>query len=171
MKHSLATLCPKFNSNRMVLQYTEHYYLPALALKQRLNGEKLESARQLAEWKRTVRTNWHAIAMVRLETDRGEEARMGDAIRVTTWLRLAPLLPQDLRIDAVFGRIGPDFEIADSKTATLQFEASEKDGACRFVGEIPCSPSGKMGFAVRVMPRHRDLANPHQTALVKIFEA
>ena len=171
MKLSLASLCPRFNSNRMVQQYAEHYYLPALALKKRLNGEHLEKAQQLAEWKQTVRANWHSIAMVRLDTDGGEEAHMGQTIGVTACLRLAPLLPQDLRIEAIYGRIGPDFEIADSRAATLQFEASEEDGTCRFVGEIPCSLSGKMGFAVRVMPRHRDLANPYQTALVKIFDA
>ncbi len=171
MKHSLATLCPRFNSNRMVKQYTEHYYLPALALKTRLNSESLEGAQRLAEWKKTVSSNWHVIAMTRLETDGSEEARMGETIRVTTWLHLAPLLPQDLRIEAVYGRIGPDFEIADSRSAILQFQASEEDGTCRFAGEIPCSRSGKLGFAVRVMPHHRDLANPHQTALVKIFES
>lgn len=171
MKNSLATLCPMFNSNRMVQQYTEHFYLPALAHKKRLNGDGLEPARQLAEWRRTVESNWGNVEMVRLEADRGDEARMGESISVTTWLQLAPLLPQDLRIEAVFGRIGPDFLITDAKMISLQFEASEEDGTCRFTGQIPCTSSGKMGFAVRVMPRHRDLANPYQTALVKIVEA
>jgi len=171
MKSSLANLCPKFNSNRMVQQYTEHYYLPALVHRKQLNGEKLETARQLAEWKQTVNSNWSKVKMIRLETDHGDDARMGDSIQVSAWLRLAPLLPQDLRIEAVYGRIGPDFEIADSSTVLLQFEANEEDGACRFKGEIPCTASGKMGFALRVMPRHRGLANPYQTALVEILEA
>jgi starch phosphorylase len=33
-------------------------------------------------------------------------------------------------------------------------------------GTIPCRSSGQHGFAIRVLPRHRDLANPFQTGLV-----
>ena len=35
-----------------------------------------------------------------------------------------------------------------------------------FQGTIPCRSSGQHGYAVRVLPRHADLANPFEPGLV-----
>ena len=35
-----------------------------------------------------------------------------------------------------------------------------------FTGTIPCRSSGQHGFAVRVLPRNGDLANPYEPGLV-----
>ncbi len=35
-----------------------------------------------------------------------------------------------------------------------------------FKGTIPCRSSGQHGYAVRVLPKHRDLANPFESGLI-----
>jgi len=40
------------------------------------------------------------------------------------------------------------------------------DNVWEFRGAIPCRSSGQHGFAVRVLPRHSDLANPYEPGLV-----
>jgi starch phosphorylase len=35
-----------------------------------------------------------------------------------------------------------------------------------FTGTIPCKSSGQYGYAVRVLPRHKDLSNPFEPGLV-----
>jgi len=44
------------------------------------------------------------------------------------------------------------------------------DGKYRFVGQIPCQASGRRGFAIRVLPSHEDLANPHELGLIRWAE-
>jgi starch phosphorylase len=43
---------------------------------------------------------------------------------------------------------------------------SAEGGRWVFSGTIACRSSGQHGFAVRVVPRHKDLANPFETGLV-----
>jgi starch phosphorylase len=171
MKQSLMELCPVFNSNRMVREYTERYYHPALEHCRKLNVETLETARQLADWRRTVVANWGQVSVASVETDGNGTARLGEAIGIKAWVRIAPLLPQDLRVEALYGRIGANFEIVDPEATVLQFQGSETDGSCRFEGEVPCVESGKIGFTIRVLPRHIHLSNPYQTALVKLADS
>ena len=40
------------------------------------------------------------------------------------------------------------------------------DGVSLFAGAIPCSISGRHGFALRIMPRHADLVEPYEPGLI-----
>jgi starch phosphorylase len=44
--------------------------------------------------------------------------------------------------------------------------AAPEGGAWLFSGTIPCRTSGQHGYAVRVLPRNADLANPYEPGLV-----
>ena len=50
MKDSIAILAPRFNTNRMVKQYVEDLYLPALHRTRRLGGDGLSGARAAATY-------------------------------------------------------------------------------------------------------------------------
>ncbi len=45
-------------------------------------------------------------------------------------------------------------------------DGNREGGAWQFTGVIPCRSSGQQGYAVRVLPRHPDLANPFEPNLV-----
>jgi len=69
MRSSMSRLTPTFSSNRMLLDYTERFYLPAVsAFRQR------RSACDLATWSSQVTSHWHEVRFgdvdVRLEADR-----------------------------------------------------------------------------------------------------
>jgi len=171
MKRSMMELCPVFNSNRMVRRYAEKYYLPALHQFDRLFADKLDGARRLADWKRTVADNWGALELVRFETDLGDETRVGTSGQVKAWVRLAPLLPQDISIEVVYGPIGADFQIREVGAVPMRHMATGEDRVAEFSGVVPCVSGGKMGFAIRILPRHRDLPNPYHMGLIETVES
>ena len=171
MKNSLRDLCPVFNSNRMVRHYTDRYYLPAQRHNESLSSDDRESAKQLAEWKKTVSHNWGGVNLIRFEADIPKETTVGTSGEVKAWLRLAPLLPQDIRIEVVYGPIGPDFEIQEAGTAPLKFDSTDGDNTALFRGSVPFVRGGKFGIAIRILPRHRDLPNRYQMGLVKIVDS
>ncbi len=171
MKKSMKELCPVFNSNRMVRQYTEKYYLRSLQQVRLLNADSLEPARRLAEWKQVVRANWSRIQVSRLEVDIGDRTLVGSTGSVRAWMDIAPLLPQDINIEVVYGRIDEDFEIQESGAVPMRYESTDEHNHSLFRGIIPCTTSGKIGFAIRILPRHRDLPNPYQMGLVRIVES
>lgn len=171
MKRSLSQLCPVFNSNRMVRQYTDRYYLPAQRQFSSIAGKDLSSAQRLADWKKTVRENWDGVSLVRFETDIPKETTVGTTGEVRAWLQLAPLLPQDICIEVVYGRIGVDFEIQEIGAVPLKFESAAEDNTSLFKGAVPFIRGGKFGVAIRILPRHRDLPNRYQMGLVKIVDS
>jgi starch phosphorylase len=171
MKRSLTNLCPFFNSNRMVRQYTEHFYIPAQNHFRGLFDNNLEGSRKLSEWRRIIHENWHKVELLRFDSQFPDESLVGQTGEVRACLMMAPLLPQDITIEVVYGRIGQNFNIVETGAVPMQLENVEDNKSCCFKGVVPCVSSGKMGFAIRVLPRHRDLPNPYQMGLVKIFGA
>jgi starch phosphorylase len=171
MKTSMKELCPTFNSNRMVRQYTEQYYLPARAHSERICRTDLDGARRLADWRRVVTENWGRLKLVGVEADLAEETVVGATGRVKAWLESAPLLPQDIAIEVVYGRIREDFQIQETGAVPMRYVSTDANNRNLFEGIVPCIMGGKMGFAIRILPRHRDLPNPYQMGLVRIFEA
>jgi len=170
MKKSLTELCPVFNSNRMVREYTERYYLPALAHQAQLKENDLDGARRLADWKGVITSNWGTVRLEKFDLDMPGEVRVGDTGDIRAWLSLAPLLPQDIAIEVVFGRIGTDFTIQEEGAVPMQYVSTGENNLSLFEGVVPCLSSGKLGFAIRILPRHRDLPNPYQMGLVHIIE-
>ena len=74
MRASMATLTPRFSTNRVVREYTERYYLPAAAAYRRRAADGAAVARRLLAWQRHVAEHWQEarLGMVRVETREGE---------------------------------------------------------------------------------------------------
>jgi len=171
MKRSMSKLCPVFNSNRMVRQYTERYYIAALRHYRRLSDDGITGARKLAEWKSFLAQHWNNISLAHMEADVGDETLVGSAWEIRAWVRLAPILPQDVSIEVMHGRIGLDFSIEEETAVPMRYVSTDENNVCLFRGIVPCVHGGKHGFAMRILPWHRDLANPYQTGLIKVIEA
>lgn len=168
MKKSLKTLPPIFNTNRMVRQYAERYYLPAVVHYSRMSADGYQGLKELAAWKQSVSRNWYPIHLQRIDADLGADVLVGATGNVMAWVELGALNPQDVTVEVVYGRIAADFQIEEAGAVPMVFDSL--DGAASlFKGVVPCIRSGKFGFALRVLPRHPDLANPYQTGLIKVF--
>ena len=56
MMSSISSLCPQFNTNRMIREYTERFYLPAHADHQSLIADGAALAKSHAAWKKRIRS-------------------------------------------------------------------------------------------------------------------
>jgi starch phosphorylase len=76
MRESMATLAPRFSTNRVVREYTEHYYLPAAAAYRERAADKGNRARQLLAWQQHIAEHWHdaRFGAVSVETRDDEHA-------------------------------------------------------------------------------------------------
>ena len=61
MRASMATLTPRFFTNRMVREYTERHYLPMAQAWRRRTADGLALAREIRAWKATMRRHWSGI--------------------------------------------------------------------------------------------------------------
>jgi starch phosphorylase len=58
-------------------------------------------------------------------------------------------------------------EIPSPRTVTMSHNGPPREGnTWVFQGAIPCRSSGQHGYAVRILPKNADLANPYEPGLV-----
>ena len=57
-------------------------------------------------------------------------------------------------------------DIPQPSTVPMSHNGAHEGSAWVYSGTIPCRASGQHGYAVRVLPRNPDLANPFETGLI-----
>ena len=165
MKRSIMTVAPVFNTNRMVQQYAEKFYLPAAARHAELSASDAAGGKTLADWLGRVSGRWDGVKVENVTTETNGHVQVGGDYRVTAEIDLGELTSDDVRVDLYYGHVDAGGQIAAARTAPMTF-SSNGDGRHRFVGAIPCTDSGQHGFAVRVLPNHDHLPRTFEPGLI-----
>jgi starch phosphorylase len=167
MKRSMSTLCPVFNTGRMVSEYLTICYLPSAQRFERLTADGLKKARQLAEWRRHLTRDWGQVKVLNVESGAADPMHVGGKLEVKAKVNLGGLSPDDVQVQLFHGLVDSLGEIPRPGTVAMSTNGAPKEGSTwLFSGTIPCRSSGQHGFAVRVLPRHGDLGNPYEPGLV-----
>jgi glycogen phosphorylase len=166
IKASMRTVIPEFNTNRMVEDYCERFYLPAAIQWQLLSANQMTEAKKLAAWKERLATLWPQVAVVSVAAEVAREFMVGEMVPVQARVRLGELSPDEVVVEAVTGPLSSKGEIVEGVPHRL--ELVEPGEAAVFRGMLPCASSGRHGFSIRVLPFARGLgANPFETRLIR----
>jgi starch phosphorylase len=166
MKKSLRLLCPTFSTNRMLWEYSERYYLPAAKYYAQMTGDKMERAKQLAQWKQFMRQHWGEVRIEKVEAARDSTRRVGEGHELTALVRLGSIQPKDVSVEIYYGPLNAERQIVQPHTAAMSLAGAAGAGVHRYTGVIPCERSGLHGFTVRVLPAHPDINHSMSTGLI-----
>ncbi len=166
MKSSMRALCPRFNANRMIREYTERFYLPAIADCDKLNSNQETLAAYVA-WKEHIRSNWDEMVILKVETQSGPRVTVGQSVDVTATINLGALVPRDVRVELYFGKIDNSDQVIDATSIPLSEVKDLGDGTHAFSGTTTRKRSGRFGYTVRVLPAHHSMAHPWEMRLVR----
>jgi len=166
MKSAMGELCPVFNTNRMVHEYTLSAYRPVRERREQLEADGCRRARDLARWCERVRQSWREVQVVRVETALPAETHVGAEIEVRAWVRTGSLVASDLSVQVYLGRVDENREIVGATSIPMAPEGEPGSEGLLFKVSIPCPTSGTHGLTVRVLPHHEDLSHPHDTGLI-----
>jgi starch phosphorylase len=154
MKNSMRTVNAEFNTNRMVEEYTQRFYVPCMEQSHRLLGDGGKDARELATWRDTVRKRWSGVEVLELDAEDQEAQPMGSRFPVRAVLAMGDLKADDVLVEIYHGLLDTHGNIIDGETETMTPAGDPEGGKVTYVGEIPCRRSGQRGFTVRVTPRN-----------------
>ncbi len=166
MKASMASVCPEFNTDRMVHEYAKRFYHPCAYRWQILSENDFAKAKELASWKAYIKEHWQSIRIYNVEMEETSEITVGSQIGVTAHVHLNALKPDDVAVEIYQGLVDPQGNIVDAKIVLMNGTADNGDGNYTFEGKLPCNGSGLHGYSVRILPRHKDLSDPHELGLV-----
>lgn len=161
MKSSIANLCPRFNTNRMIREYTERFYLAAHAEHQLLLADGAARAKSLAASLNRIREAWPQVRIEILDSRLPAEIKGGETVRFLARVYMGPLTPEDIRVELYAGRLNADGDIVDPIITVMKPIKQEEKGYLYETIAIPCCGSGRHGYSARILPQHPDLRNPY----------
>ncbi len=159
-KESMKSIIPRFNSERMVTEYSHKFYAPAIQQYQQLMQNQHAAATELADWKQKIQRVWPEIS-IQLAQDIPEALMQKENLSLTINANLGELQAEDVRVELLIGekhRIHDEFM---AKQAHI-FEPASPNAA----GEIQfklCTTlkdCGLQHFKIRIYPFHKLLAHP-----------
>ncbi|MEJ5259061.1 MAG: alpha-glucan family phosphorylase [Anaerohalosphaeraceae bacterium] len=180
MKNTIKWCAPRFNTSRMVAEYTRRYYRPAAVKWVELTENGEARVRALSEWKVRTRMAWEDLAILNVSVQSGKdnqyvawngrvpELEVGSRLMITADVKLGRLNPSDISVQVYYGHVNSSGIIEDGQIAEMQYEEGSlnPDRIARFKGTIDCRNSGKQGFCLRIIPRHQDLVEPYEPGMV-----
>ncbi|MDY7031822.1 MAG: alpha-glucan family phosphorylase [Thermodesulfobacteriota bacterium] len=160
MKDSIANLCYFFNTNRMILEYTDKFYMPASRKYKKFISNDFSDARELASWKSKVQNYWPKVKIESVKSDDLMNFMVLDEIHVQAVIRLGKLTPDDVSVEICMGQVDARDRIITPELTKMTPVESLGDGKYAFEGSsAPCRKSGQHGFTIRVLPYHPYLSS------------
>ncbi len=165
-KASMASILPRFNSERQVIDYTHQFYVKALQDGRNLDSNHAELACELADWKARVRAKWHKITAERLDVPPAHLIS-GQALEILVAVDIDGLSPADVRVECQFGLLDSNgqFELC----AHYLCSATERDAMGRQLYALKIEPSmpGLQSYRLRLAPWHPALTHPYEMGFMR----
>ena len=153
MKTSIKNLSPRFNATRMLLEYASQFYEPAHRAYQQIRQDRFQGIRQRTRWTAELTRAWNNVRFVEVGPPLTDPVLSGQAIPLRVVIDLAGLKAEDVRVEAVVGRIGPEGHLRETEVLTLP--PREQNGSLAvFAKEFVPQLTGRLGFSVRISPNH-----------------
>ncbi|MBN1816396.1 MAG: alpha-glucan family phosphorylase [Sedimentisphaerales bacterium] len=179
MKNTIKWCAPRFNTHRMVAEYTRKFYNPAAERWRCLTAEAMDRIRALSQWKTQVRNAWTDLSIENVEVQvsdgsqvselnvRQPQLQVGSQVKVLAHVKLGRLKPDDVAVQIYHGTTDSKGQIQEGQVTRMGYQGNANgDGLSLFEGLIPCTASGQHGFALRVLPSNADMAEPYEPGMV-----
>lgn len=167
MKRSVASLGSRFNSNRMVMEYTERHYAEAHRAAVSLTVQGLAGAKDLARHVRLLREKWGGVSIDDVQTEIGAQVPIRSTVGVKALINLGGLSPEDVRVQVFHGAVSSTGDLTSGRPTDMEPTSKPNGhGQTMFGGDFTVSRSGRNGFSVRVIPREDRLPSPFIPGLI-----
>jgi len=156
MKRSIQTICPIFNSHRMVSEYVESSYVPAAKNFRELREGNYAVLRQMVAWKKRIQEDWNRIVIRNVDICGDEEALKGSSVEVCVTLETAGHKPDEFKVELLHGPtdLWDNFTVRHVTRLLPKENPDNSDGTVAFSGLMPLTQTGMYGYMVRVTPEH-----------------
>jgi phosphorylase/glycogen(starch) synthase len=168
IKRSMQTLVPRFNTERMLVDYYHGLYLPTARREHELFSDSYRMARELADWKRKLPMRFSSLRLldVSVEGIRGDTIIVERPLSVTVRIDPGKMEPAELLVELLIGRKeGAGFS---DLPECIPIEVSNRgeDGIITFSAAYTVRQNGAYAYGIRVLPNHPRLAAKQETGLV-----
>ena len=175
MKQSIQMAGQKFSAQRMLMDYSNQFYVPAIRAARKFKADDFAVNRQVAAWMDRISASWDSIAITDIELSEVDTmVHVGQRIPVKMKVRLGALTPEDVQVEVVTGRLNSREEIQTPHAELTSLNGTRPDGSpdgfYSYHGEIVCTESGRFGITARVIPRNENLLHTKRPKLISYWQ-
>ncbi len=155
MKTSMMTLCPIFNTNRMVMEYTEKFYKIAGKNYVNLTENSFEKTKKISKYKEKIADKWKNIKILNISAEHYNNIKPGENLKITAEIYAGGLSNSEILVEIYYGYDRGD-TLADIQTVKAEYKGN-KDNNFIYEGIISPSSSGKINYTIRILPNNEFL--------------
>jgi len=164
-KTSMKTLMPKFNAQRMVMDYVKKYYSKASKQAAVLRADNNSPATELARWKQKVAAAWPKVVMRRIDSA-PETVLSGAPFPIEIAVNLDSLVAHDVYMECLVGVLADNGIFQTQEIYRLQADGKNNQGETLFKLDLKSPLSGLQFYKIRIYPYHDLLGRRFETGLL-----
>jgi starch phosphorylase len=169
MKTCMKTIGQSMSSHRMLMDYSNNFYFPALKNYRRIVKDDYAESKSLAAYFSKLSQGWNALRITRLESNAKPVMQRGDPLTVTAYIDLGPLKPDEVLVELYHGAVSnQSSHIKNARRAEMKWIGAE-GSSNKFQVRIECADTGFQGHTVRIMPKHEALIHPYRSGFIKWY--
>ena len=167
MKVCMREIGQSMSSHRMLMDYSNKFYLPALKNYQRIFKDEYKESKELAAYLAKLRQAWDQIAISKIDSNAKPVMQRGDFLTVNAMIELGPLVPEEVLVELYHGSVlNQGTEINNAKRSEMKAVGKEGN-AYKYQVKIECEDTGMQGHSVRILPKHKALVHPYRSGFIK----
>jgi starch phosphorylase len=161
-KASMKSLIPRYNAQRMLMDYITRFYGPASRQRRALSERECMPARELAKWKKQIASTWPHVSARRVEPTLSH-IMAGEALPLEVAVKLHGLSPQEITVECLVGAPSDTNDFAvHSSHQFRQSHTVQGDETLYHLDLLP-SLSGLQYYKIRIYPSHPLLSHRFET--------
>lgn len=166
-RESMRSIIPQFNSERMVVDYVNKLYMPALRKHEALMREDNKGAKEISAWKNKVRHEWKKVKL-KLKSAGETELPYQDKLNITVEATLAGLDVDDVRVELLIGESHDiNGELIVKEQHLFRPDHCDEEKRCVFNLSQTMDTCGLLHYKVCIYPYHDLLAHPYEMGCMK----
>ena len=167
MKTCMREIGQSMSSHRMLMDYSNMFYFPALKNYRQIFQGNYTEAKSLAAYLGRLRHAWDKLKIVKLESNARPVMQRGDSLTVSAFLELGDMSPEELQVELYHGAVSNQNREVTNARRTEMKALKQESGLWLFQVQIECTDTGFQGHTVRILPKHSALIHPYRTGFIK----
>ena len=174
MKESVVSLAAQYSTHRMVQEYTDRLYIPAIDRAfNRLTAPdgSYTPAEGLTHWKEKVFGCWSGVSLSKGGITQLQVSVDGERITFEVSVDLGGLKPEDVSAEIYYGPLDGSGNIYNGRSSAMKAVEDISGGRYRYRGDLYLTGGDEYGYHFRLVPFHPLLKDKFELRLVKWAEA
>tara|TARA_R110002049_G_scaffold2743_4_gene21101 strand:+ start:36149 stop:38704 length:2556 start_codon:yes stop_codon:yes gene_type:complete len=168
-KESMKTIIPNFNSERMLTDYVNNFYIPAIQKSTLLSSDE-NNITDLISWKEKIKSRW-ADVKLSLNLEGQLTAKQGELFILDVDAHLGTLTDEDVIVECIINEQDSQDVTSDCRIFQLTANGDQHEGHQRYKLECNADISGQQYISLRIYPYHNLLCHKFEMGYMTWLES